>query len=178
MQKYIGLLRGINVGGRNKVAMATLREVFEAQRFVNVSTYINSGNIFFSSEETDLMKVQEICESAILNHFNLDIRVGIITPEELEVALENAPTWWGKSADHKHNAFFVIRPQSPVEILDVIGETSEIEKIGAVGQVIFWSAPPSFVSKSNYFKVERKIKDMITIRNLNTTRKILELSQK
>lgn len=49
--KYIALLRGINVGGNNKVSMAELRECFEAASFTNVSTYINSGNVFFESSE-------------------------------------------------------------------------------------------------------------------------------
>lgn len=63
--RYLALLRGINVGGKNKVAMAELRDCFEAQGFADVSTYINSGNIFFSSDETDEVKLVEVCEAAI-----------------------------------------------------------------------------------------------------------------
>ena len=52
MKRYIALLRGINISGRNKVPMAELKQCFEALDFVEIRTYLNSGNVIFSSEET------------------------------------------------------------------------------------------------------------------------------
>jgi uncharacterized protein (DUF1697 family) len=51
--KYVAFLRGINVGGKNKIKMETLREVFASLGFHNVKTYINSGNVIFETAETD-----------------------------------------------------------------------------------------------------------------------------
>ena len=58
MRKYIALLRGINVGGKNKVPMAELKQVFAALNFQNISTYINSGNVIFDTAATDILSLQ------------------------------------------------------------------------------------------------------------------------
>ena len=63
--KYVALLRGINVGGNNRVPMAELKLCFEKMGFNNVVTYINSGNVIFESNQTDLVRIVEICESVI-----------------------------------------------------------------------------------------------------------------
>ena len=67
--KYIALLRGINVGGNNKVEMKKLKDVFEALGFKNVSTYINSGNVIFETNETEMVKIVEKIEQAILKKY-------------------------------------------------------------------------------------------------------------
>ena len=55
---YVALLRGINVGGANTVSMATLKAIFEKLGFINVSTYINSGNVIFQSDSTDSRRLE------------------------------------------------------------------------------------------------------------------------
>ena len=55
MMTYVALLRGINVGGNNKVEMARLKKVFESLGFINVRTYINSGNVIFDTDTTDIV---------------------------------------------------------------------------------------------------------------------------
>lgn len=61
MMKYVALLRGINVGGKNKVPMAELKQVFAALNFQNISTYINSGNVIFDTAATDILNLQQQC---------------------------------------------------------------------------------------------------------------------
>ncbi len=75
MEKYLALLRGVNVGGNNKVPMPLLKNAFEDVGFSQVSTYINSGNIIFSSEEKDIVALQQKCRNVILDVFGLDIAV-------------------------------------------------------------------------------------------------------
>ena len=79
MTKYIALLRGINVGGKNIIKMADLKTAFEQRGFQNVITYINSGNILFSSklDETD---IKCVCEKLLKEDFGLDIPVCVIPP--------------------------------------------------------------------------------------------------
>ena len=62
--KYIALLRGVNVGGKNKVAMGDLRVCFESLGFENVTTYINSGNVVFDSPQKSTAELVELCEDA------------------------------------------------------------------------------------------------------------------
>ena len=93
MNKYVALLRGINVGGKNKIKMTELKKVFEDSGFLNVKTYINSGNIIFSSPITNEENLKEKCELIIFEHFKLTIPVTIISGAYLEKALEHAPSW-------------------------------------------------------------------------------------
>ena len=63
MEKYIALLRGINISGKNKVSMPLLKVAFEDMGFMNVSTYINSGNVLFSSEVNDKNSLSSRCKA-------------------------------------------------------------------------------------------------------------------
>ncbi len=176
--KFIALLRGINVGGNNKVSMADLKLCFEKLGFENVQTYINSGNVIFDSEIADKIKLIKMCEESIERIFGFHVICSIITGDELKESLSNAPAWWGDDEDSKHNAIFVIEPVSPEDISKEIGETKlDFESVATYGQIIFWSAPVKTFSRTRYAKiVGTKAYKSVTIRNANTTRKLLELS--
>lgn len=178
MNKYIALLRGINVGGNNKIDMTQLKECFVNYGFSSVSTYINSGNVIFSSEEQDIIKLIKICEALITENFKLKISVAVILANQLTAAIKNCPDWWNADNESKHNAIFVITPATASEIVAHIGETKpELEKVCVYGNIIFWSAPLktfnitrlSNIVKSKYFSC-------ITIRNANTTIKLEQLA--
>ena len=84
MKRYIAFLRGINVSGKNKVPMAELKQGFERLDYTEVKTYLNSGNVIFSSNEADTIKTTSRIEEMIKNQFSLDIPVFVIQKEELE----------------------------------------------------------------------------------------------
>ncbi len=65
MKRYIALLRGINISGKNKVPMAELKKGFETLAFVEVKTYLNSGNVIFSSDEDNIRKLTDKIEEMI-----------------------------------------------------------------------------------------------------------------
>lgn len=175
--KYIALLRGINVGGKNKVAMPLLKESFGQAGFKNVSTYINSGNVFFESDIADKARLVQLCEKAIEDKFGFSVVCSVISSIELKNALENAPQWWGKGEEMKHNAIFVVAPATAKEISAEVGEAKpEYEKISVQEPIIFWSAPLETFNRTRYSKIiATKAYQSITIRNYNTTRKLVEL---
>lgn len=177
--KYIALLRGINVGGNNKVSMSDLKVCFETLGFTHVQTYINSGNVIFETAKTDKAKLVEKCEEAIEEKFGFHVVCSVIEVKELHNALSNAPAWWGKGDDVKHNALFVIAPATADEIIKEVGEAKpEYEKVEAYEPIIFWSAPIKTFSRTRYSKiVGTKAYQFITIRNLNTTKKLFDLIQ-
>ena len=70
---YVALLRGINVGGNNKIVMSELREVIEALGFGDVSTHINTGNIIFSCNSLEQQVISQQIESAIETKFGFEI---------------------------------------------------------------------------------------------------------
>jgi len=174
---YIALLRGINVGGNNRVSMAELRTCFEALGFTNVRTYINSGNVIFDSSETDKATLVSRCEAAIEAQFGFHVICSVISAAELRNALEQAPVWWDKVKTDKQNALFVIAPATTKEIMQQVGDAKpEYEQIAAVEPIIFWTAPLKTFGRTRYSKiVGTKAYQSITIRNANTTKKLLEL---
>lgn len=181
MVKYLALLRGINISGKNKISMSELKKGFEELDFFEVLTYINSGNIVFSSNIEDIDIIKNNIEVMIKNKFHFDIPVFIITIEELATVLEKAPDWWGKDDKETYdNIIFIIPPTTYEEVFSEIGEAKQqYEKISNYKNVIYWSFELKSYSKTNWIKTANsKINDKVTIRTANTMRKVLELSKK
>lgn len=179
MEKYIALLRGINVGGKNKIPMPILKSAFEEIGFSHVITYINSGNIIFSSNIQDKSELIKKCESTIVDKFMLDIPVTIVSAKDLSDTLRNAPAWWNIDKESVNYAIFVISPVSVEEVFAAVGEVRpEYEKVAHYGSVIFWSAPLKSFSKARWSKIaSSSVNNNVTIRNANTVNKLLLLTK-
>lgn len=179
MEKYIALLRGVNVGGKNKVSMPSLKAAFEKAGFFEVSTYINSGNILFSAEEKDIEALQCTCRQAILDMFQLDIAVAVLSANALHDALAHVPEWWDKDIASKHNAIFVIAPANADSIIESVGQSKpDYEQVSAYGRIIFWSAPLKTFSRTRWSKiVSTSAYGSVTIRNANTAKKLSQLAR-
>lgn len=175
--KYIALLRGINVGGNNKVVMSDLKLCFVSIGFKNVQTYINSGNVIFETQKKEKAKLVEVCEKAIENDFGFRVVCCVVAASELESTLDKAPSWWGKDNEYKHNAVFVIAPKTVKEVMISIGDYKPgYENVKAVQTIIFWSAKIKTFSRTRYSKIAgNSAYQSVTIRNFNTTKKLAEL---
>ena len=179
MAKYIALLRGINVGGKNIIKMSDLKAAFERQGFQSVITYINSGNVLFNSnlEETD---IKSACENLIIESFGINVPVCVISAADLIDALSHAPDWWRKAPDSRHDAFFVIPPMTAQQIVSHIGQIKdEYEQLAYCDRVVFWSAPIATFSRTRISKIIPKDETMyraITVRNANTAFRLAELA--
>src|SRR4030067_285857 len=90
MKEYVAFLRGINVGGNNIISMNNLKNALTKNKFKNVKTYINSGNIVFESND-EKKKVKEFFEKTIATHFKLTIDVTVKTQKELDEIIVNNP---------------------------------------------------------------------------------------
>lgn len=180
MIKYIALLRGINVGGKNKVSMKELKKIMEENGFHDVVTYINSGNIIFSSENSDIEFLKRGIEALISQSLNLELSLMVISAGELIEALNNAPEWWDIDNEAKHNAIFVIPPTTADEVFEEVGEIKpEYEKVSSYGRVIFWTAPLKTFSRTRWSTIVGKsVYSCITIRNANTVKKLAELCRR
>lgn len=182
MDKYIVLLRGINISGKNKISMSELKIELEKLGYSNVITYLNSGNVILKSKIDDKKNITNDIYLMIKNKFNLEIPVYVITSLELKDILDNTPEWWG--TDNKEiydNIIFIIPPAKYIEIYNEIGEPKEkIEKIKEYNNIIFWSYNLKEYRKTNWWSKTANtiIKDKITIRTANTMKKVLELCNK
>ncbi len=179
MEKYIAFLRGINVGGHNRVPMAELKNHLEREGYENVVTYINSGNILVSSKHTDLAEIRTEFEAIIFEVFHLRIPAMIISLDDLSHALKHAPVWWDVDETAKHNAIFVLQTSDTQAVYREICDLKlASEKVDLHGNVIFWSVPIEDYSAASLSKVVRaKTLEKITVRNAKTTKKMLTLSQ-
>lgn len=179
MKRYIALLRGINISGKNKISMSELKKGFIELDFEEVATYLNSGNVIFSSAENDTSVLSNQIKSMIQDRFGLDIPVLIILQEELKELLKNAPDWWGD--DNKEiydNLIFIMPPLSYEEFYDAVGDPKEeYEKVHPCKNVIFWSFSRKDYQKTHWWSktASANISDRITIRTANTVRKIAVL---
>lgn len=180
--KYIALLRGINVGGKNKIAMDKLKNVFQDKNYKNVQTYLNSGNVIFECDCKSKLTLMQDVKEIIKNKFNLDIPVFILTVGELEAVFNHSPIWWNTADKNVYdNLICIIPPATYNEIYDTVGQQSkDIEKIESYCEFIFWSFDLKKYRKSNWWvkTASTSIKDKITIRTANTMKKLLELSKK
>jgi uncharacterized protein (DUF1697 family) len=91
MASHVALLRGINVGGKNKVPMAELREVVTSLGHTGVSTYIQSGNVLFTTEATDTVQLASELEAAIAARFGVNSAVVVLSRDQLARILEANP---------------------------------------------------------------------------------------
>lgn len=177
MKRYVALLRGINISGKNKVPMAELKKGFEKLEFEEVKTYLNSGNVIFSSREDDTKKFTNQIERMIKNQFDLDIPVFVIAKGDLEDILCNAPDWWGnKDKEIYDNLIFIMPPATFMDVFKEIGEPKEdLEKIQDYKEVIFWSFSRKDYQKTNWWSktASVSISSKLTIRTANTVRKIV-----
>lgn len=177
MKRYIAFLRGINISGKNKVPMAELKKEFEKLEFGEVKTYLNSGNVIFSSDKGDIEKFTNQIEIMIKKQFALDIPVLVIPREELDDILHNAPDWWGnENKEIYDNLIFIIPPATFAEVYCEIGEPKEeLERIKDYKETIFWSFSRKDYQKTNWWSktASENISSKLTIRTANTVRKIV-----
>lgn len=177
MKRYIAFLRGVNVGGKNKIPMVELKSGFEKLGFSEVKTYLNSGNVSFSTDEEDIGILTNMTETRIKEQFGLAIPVFIVTNEALDDILGHAPGWWGTDDKEIYdNLIFIMPPATFAEVFHEIGEPrGELEKIEAYKEAVFWSFSRKDYQKTNWWSktASAKIGNKLTIRTANTVKKIV-----
>lgn len=177
---YVCLLRGINVGGKNRVDMAVLRQITEAAGYHNVSTYINSGNLFFNSSSNDVLAHMQTLEAAIARYLALQLRVVVVSANDVAAALADAPATWGTTdTARKHNLLFVRPPTTAAEVMAAIGVTDPAIEVATEGRgVVYWSASLEQFGRTASSKFAAKpIYQDVTVRNYNTVQEILRRLQ-
>ncbi len=173
---YIALLRGINVGGNSKVEMPKLKELFEDLGFTDVKTYINSGNVIFSSSQNDIKKICSIIEKGIEKEFKLSVPVLVISKSKLKKIVGEIPEAWQNNSDMKCDVMFLWDEVDSPETLDLLNLNKDLEDFKYVPGAIIWRIDRDKVTKSKVLKmVGTDIYKKMTIRNCNTARKILSL---
>lgn len=179
MKRYIALLRGINISGKNKIAMSALKAEFTELGFAGVYTYLNSGNVVFGSEVHDEKFLADKIRSMIKEKFCLDIPVYVLLQEKLQDILGNAPNWWDSGNKEIYdNIIFIMPPLTYDELYNEIGSPKdEYEKICSYKNIVFWSFSRKDYRKTNWWSktASSSVSSMLTIRTANTLKKIAEM---
>lgn len=177
MQQYVILLRGINVGGKNKVPMAQLKTYLEELGFTNVSTYIASGNVILQSPKAP-HEIEEHIEKTLPHAFKLDssiIKIRALTHNELKAIVHNKPAGFGEDTDtYLYDAIFLIG-MSASEVLAVFRPRDGVDAIWPGDGVIYSRRLSALRVKSRSSAiVGTKEYQHMTIRNWNTVIALLE----
>ena len=190
MASHVALLRGINVGGRNKVPMADLREVVTSLGHTGVSTYIQSGNVLFSTVEDDTAKLAAALESAIEDRFGIWSSVVVLSRDELARVLAANPYPDEPNPRMVHVVFLNGSP--PRDLLDritaaesAVAAKGSRDTVQLAGQALFLHTPDGFGTSElaqNVLKIlapPKKSKPGLaaTARNWATATKLLSLSE-
>ena len=174
MTRYALLVRGINVGGKNKVVMAQLRQELAELGLENVETYINSGNIFFDSSKART-KLVESLQGFFEEYYPFIKSFSLLSQKDYEEELRNLPDWWFQEIARKDVLFYTegLDRESVEEKLRVLQLRDEVLHFGKVA--VFWGKlSEETYAKTAYHKQLLKLPfyRKITIRNANTFDKI------
>jgi uncharacterized protein (DUF1697 family) len=176
---FVALLRGINVGGNNMIRMSSLKASFESMGFKEVTTYINSGNIIFRSTEGDARKLERNIERMLSKEYQLACKVVVRSFSEIADLVEHLPKNWGDDEGWKYNVMYLRHSIDSPGIVDLLELKSDIEQVVYRPGTLLWSVWVSDVTQTSMFKLSgKKIFQDMTVRNLNTTRKLYELMKK
>ncbi|MGA7270532.1 MAG: DUF1697 domain-containing protein [Acidimicrobiia bacterium] len=174
--RYLALLRGVNVGGANKASMAELKAAFEAAGMTAVSTYINSGNIIFSSDTVDRARLTGLLREAIRGRTGLDLDLQLRDADELGAIVEAIPARWKNDDSMKCDVVFLQPEVDGVGILEKLGPRPGVEDALYVPGAVIWRVDREDATRSRLTRmVGTPLYSRVTVRNCNTTRKLLDL---
>lgn len=174
--EYVALLRGINVGGNNKVVMSELRAQIAAAGFGHVRTYINSGNLLFEAEDQASREdVAQTVEDILAHHYDFPIRLALLTAQDYLAQLDELPDWWhGEVA--RRDALFYTRGLDRDHVRERI-EAMELgdEAVHFGEHAVFWGKfdEKSFLKTAYHKRLLREdFYRQVTIRSGSTVEKI------
>lgn len=170
------MLRGINVGGANKISMAELKSAFEDAGMSEVRTYINSGNVLFNSNLEDRDRLVDLLQGAIRERSGVSSDIQLRDEMDIAAVVEAIPVEWVNDASMKCDVVLLQPDVDSAETLEELGPRSGIEDALYVPGAIIWRVDRKDATRSRLMRmVGTPLYSRATVRNCNTIRKLLEL---
>jgi uncharacterized protein (DUF1697 family) len=177
--KYVALLRGINVGGRNIIKMAALKGCLEQHGLRNVATLIQSGNVIFECDERSAGKLTTRIEGALSKMFDYDSRVVLRSRAQLQAVVAGVPREWKTRTDLRCNVAFLREPVTARHAIAHVEVQPQVDSVQQGKGVLYLSTLMSGLKKSRFTKVIGKsVYQHMTIRNYHTCQKLLALMER
>ena len=178
MTTYISILRGINVSGQKLIKMDALKKMYENLKLENVRTYVQSGNVIFSSRETDLKKLENKISQQIEKDFEFLVPVIVLTADTLKSVIEHNPFAKGTTKDiaFLHVTFLADQPKE-FDKKSIEDKRLEGEEIQFSKNAIYLYCPNGYGNtKLNNNFLESRLKVKATTRNWKTTNELLKIA--
>lgn len=179
MTTYISILRGINVSGKKLIKMDVLRELYERLGFQNIITYVQSGNVIFTSKNSNPHELELKISRKIENDFGFNVPIIVLTIDQLTRIIEQNP--FSKDLDKDpaflHVTFLASQPE-PYDLKIIEGKKQNEEEILISNEVVYLYCPNGYgrTKLTNTF-LETKLKIGATTRNWKTTNELLRLAE-
>jgi uncharacterized protein (DUF1697 family) len=177
MPGYLALLRGINVGGKNLIKMPALKACFDARGFEGVATYIQSGNVVFASPETRTAELTERIEAMLAETFGYRATVVVRNRRQMRAVVGRAPEGFGADPTrYRYDVIFLKEPLTAKAAMKSVPTRPGVDEAHAGTGVLYFSRLTARATQSRLNKiVSSPIYPSVTIRNWNTTTKLLQL---
>jgi uncharacterized protein (DUF1697 family) len=178
MARYVALLRGINVGGKNLIAMPALKAAFEEDGFDDVRTYIQSGNVVFSTGTSKHAELTRRIERMLRKTFgHYEASVALRSRTQMRSIVARAPAGFGSEPTvYREDVIFLMPPLTARTVVESVPVKEEVDRIWAGTGVVYFSRLTSRAAQSRLSRVvSMPIYQQMTIRNWNTTTKLTEL---
>ena len=174
---YVALLRGINVGGKNLIKMPALKAAFEADGFEDVATYIQSGNVLFASKDSKTAALTERIETMLADAFDYVPTVVVRSRTQMRTIVAKAPKGFGTQPQkYRYDVIFLKEPLTAKAAIQEVEMHPEVDTGHTGPGVLYFSRLEARATASRLNKiVASPIYPKITIRNWNTTTKLLAL---
>jgi uncharacterized protein (DUF1697 family) len=156
MEKYLALLRGINVGGKNLIKMPHLVSCFEANGFCSVVTYIQSGNVIFESESSDLAGLTLQIEEMRASKFRYEAKAVLQSRKQLLDVVKKAPKGFGaQPARYRYDVLFLKPPMTAPAVMKDLPCKTGVDRAWAGPGVVYYSRLISKAAQSRLAELSR-----------------------
>ncbi len=174
---YVAFLRGVNVGGKSIVSMAAITEALVALGLSDVRTYINSGNVLFSTRASDAQRLTARIEKALEKHRGMAIKVLVMDHKTLKKIVDAIPRDWVDDKTMRTYVLLLWKELDDRTILDRLPIKPGVDELSYTPGAVVWRVDRGNVGRSHMNRiVGTPLYKKITIRSANTMRKLNELS--
>jgi uncharacterized protein (DUF1697 family) len=176
MGRFVALLRGINVGGKNIIPMKALAECFVELGFDDARTYIQSGNVVFDSRKSPGTLVPML-EGALRERFRYQASVVVKSHADLKRVVAQAPKGFGRSSDsERYDVLFLMPVLSAKDALSLIPRKEGVDHAFAGPGVLYFSRLIAKASQSRLSRITKlPLYQQMTVRNWSTTTALLSM---
>lgn len=173
--KYVALLRGINVGKSVQIPMVTLKAHFEEIGIPRVTTYLNTGNVIFESENEGSI-LQRLIEDKLINIYGQRVPTLVKTALEISSISKSIPAEWGSNETEQTYVAYLFKEVARSELVNELPVRKEFMTIFYAHESIVWNIKRENYNRSHITKIaEHPAYGFMTTRNVNTARKLAEL---